>query len=173
MCQTGIVRSLVWITWKPWIFQACKQLLKLLLTVMIKANLISITAVHVYEFKLPTSNYKINNHGKNEIRHDHLKFISVKEISYMVKTKKHSQPKQVINFASKTSYCQGQKPSSGQQFLVKDHPSMWCITAQCVHNVDFWVFFCFPVTVFYKRGSEWQACTDSLWSFADHLAWKP
>ena len=47
--------------------------------------------------KLLVSNYKINNHGQNEIRHNHLKFIPVKEISYMVKTK-HSRPKQIICF---------------------------------------------------------------------------
>ena len=34
---------------KPFTFQAYKQLLKLLLTAMIKANLISLTAVHVYD----------------------------------------------------------------------------------------------------------------------------
>ena len=115
--------------------------------------------------KLLTSNYKINNHGKNEIRHDHLKFIPVKEISFTVKTK-HSRPKQIICFKNKF-IAQGKNQSSGQQCLVKGHPSTWCITTQCVHNVDFRVSFCFPVTVFYERASEWQACTDSLCSVAD------
>ena len=53
------------------------------------------------KFKLLTSNYKINHHGKNEIRHDHLKFIPVKEISFTVKTKQ-SRPKQIICFKNKS-----------------------------------------------------------------------
>ena len=50
--------------------------------------------------KLLVSNYKINNHGQNEIIHNHLKFIPVKEISYTVNTK-HSQPKQIICLKNK------------------------------------------------------------------------
>ena len=52
------------------------------------------------KFKLLTSNYKINNHGKNEIKHDHLKFIAAKEKSYTAKTKR-SQPKKIIRFKNK------------------------------------------------------------------------
>ena len=117
--------------------------------------------------KLLVSNYKINNHGQNEIRHNHLKFIPVKEISYMVKTK-HSRPKQIINFASKTNYCSEQKPKQWAAcFGQLGHPSMRCITAQCVHNVDFRISFCFPVTVFYERASELQSCRDFLCSVAN------
>ena len=61
----------------------------------------------------------------------------------------------------------GKNQSSGQYFLVKGHPSTWCFTAQCVHDVDFRVSFCFPVTLFYERASEWQSCMESLCSFAD------
>ena len=59
------------------------------------------------KFKLLTSNYKINHHGKNEIRHDHLKFIPVKEISFTVKTKQSPQNK---SFASKTNHCSEKNP---------------------------------------------------------------
>ena len=68
-----------------------------------KANLISLTAVHVndsFHFQLLTSNNKINNHGKSEIKHDHLKLIAAKEKSYTAKTKR-SQPKKIIRFKNK------------------------------------------------------------------------
>jgi len=47
--RSNITRSWAQTPVKPWTFQAYKQLLKLLLTAVIKANLISITAVHVYD----------------------------------------------------------------------------------------------------------------------------
>ena len=45
-------------------------------------------------------NYKINNHGKNEIKHDYLIFITAKEKSYTAKTGAPG-PKQVICLKNK------------------------------------------------------------------------
>ena len=45
-------------------------------------------------------NYKINNHGKNEIKHDYLIFITAKEKSYTAKTSAPG-PKQLICFENK------------------------------------------------------------------------
>ena len=45
-------------------------------------------------------NYKINNHGKNEIKHDYLIFITAKEKSYAAKTSAPGS-KQLICFKNK------------------------------------------------------------------------
>ena len=46
------------------------------------------------------SNYKIDNHGKNEMKHDYLKFIAAKEKSYPTKTNR-SKPKKIMRFKNK------------------------------------------------------------------------
>ena len=84
-------------------------------------------------------NYKINNHGKNEIKHDYLIFITAKEKSYTAKTGARG-PKQLILLQKQIA--DGKNQSSGQQFLVKGHPSTWCVTVQYVHDIDFHISFC-------------------------------
>ena len=97
------------------------------------------------------SNYKINNHGENETKHDHLIFITAKEKSATAETKR-SQPKELIRLKSKFLTAKaklvassfGQRPS---KYVVHD-------TAEHVHVIDFRISFCLPVTVFYERASE-------------------
>ena len=92
------------------------------------------------------SNYKINNHGKNETKHDHLMFITAKEKSATAETKR-SRPKELIRLKNKfltvkaklVASSFGQRPSN----YVVDH------SRTCPH-----ISFCLPVTVFYERASE-------------------
>ena len=58
--RTCITRSWVWTLMKPWIFQAYKHFLKLLLTAMIKGNLLNI--LHISFIYKPTisSNFAVN-----------------------------------------------------------------------------------------------------------------
>ena len=68
--------------------------------------------------------------------------------------KNKALPAKTNHLLQKQFIVNGKNQVSGQQCLVKGHPSAWCITAQYVHNVDFRVSFCFPVTVFYEGASE-------------------
>ena len=96
------------------------------------------------KFKLLTSNYKINNHRINEIKHDHLKFIAAKGKIIHSKNKAFPAKK---NYWLQKQIAHGKNQSSSQKFLVKGRPSMWCITVRYVHGVNFRISFCLPLTV--------------------------
>ena len=107
---------------------------------------------------------------KNEIKHDHLKFIAAKEKSYTAKTKR-SQPKKIIRFKNRL-------------LMVKTKVavrSFWSKAIQVcgasLYDMSMVLIFAFLFAylwlLFYERATEWQACTDSYCSIADHLAWQP
>ena len=84
-------------------------------------------------------NYKINNHGKNEIKQDYLIFITAKEKSYTAKTGAPG-PKQLICFKNKLLTEKTKVVVSS--FWSKAIQVRGASLCNNVHDIDFHISFC-------------------------------
>ena len=83
-------------------------------------------------------NYKINNHGKNETKHDYLIFITAKEKSYTAKTGAPG-PKQLICLKNKL-LTEKVVVSSFWSKAIQVRGASLC--NNYVHDIDFHISFC-------------------------------
>ena len=91
-------------------------------------------------------NYKINNHGKNEIKHDYLIFITAKEKSYTAKTGAPG-PKQLICFKNKLLTEKTKVVVSS--FWSKAIQVRGASLCNNVHDIDFHISLIFAYITYY------------------------